>query len=163
MQDILTLSLRQDSFLKSKNHEKINNSVSHGTIELISYDNCESAMPSLEEISVAKAKEYLKRMLLPQKEATQVFSNLEQLRKAVKISNERKSREQLPANITEIPKFQDVKSESLELPASAKETFARIGERAREAFIEEQIERANLYNIPYKIYGDNYYGLMCKL
>ena len=164
MQDILTLSLRQDSFLKSKNHEKINNSVSHGTIELRSHDNCEFTMPSLEEISVAKAKEYLRKMLLSTKEATQVFSNLEQLRQAVKISNERNMlAEQLPANITEIPKFQDVKSESLELPASAKETFARIGERAREAFIEEQIERANLYNIPYKIYGDNYYGLMVDI
>jgi len=55
MQNILTLPLRQESFLESKNHEKINNSVSHGTIELISHDNYESTMPSLEEISVIKA------------------------------------------------------------------------------------------------------------
>jgi hypothetical protein len=117
-------------------------------------------MPSLEEISVAKAKEALRKMLLPTKEATQIFSNLEQLREAVKISNERKSKEQLPSNIIEIPKFCEAKTRSLELPASAKETFARIGVRAREAFIEEQVERASLYNIPYETYGDNYYGLM---
>ena len=164
MQNISTLPLRQESFLESKKHDKINNSVSHGTIELISHDNCESTMPSLEEISVAKAKEYLRKMLLSTKEAVQVFSNLEQLRQAVKISNERNMlAEQLPANITETPKFYEAKSESLEVPASAKETFARIGERAREAFIEEQIDRANLYNIPYKIYGDNYYQLMVDI
>jgi hypothetical protein len=120
-------------------------------------------MPSLEEISVAKAKEYLRKMLLPQKEATQVFSNLEQARISVEIFNNRKSREQLPANITETPKFNEAKTESLELSDSAKETFARIGIRVREAFIEEQIERASLYNIPYKIYGDDYYRLMLDI
>ena len=59
MQNILTLPLRQEHFLESKNHEKINNSVSHGTIELISHKLLDSTMPSLEEISVAKAKEAL--------------------------------------------------------------------------------------------------------
>ena len=55
------------------------------------------------------------------------------------------------------------KTESLELSDSAKETFAGIGVRVREAFIEEQIERARLYNIPYENYGDNYYGLMVDI
>jgi hypothetical protein len=161
MQNISTLPLRQESFLESRNHDKINNSISYGTINLISHDNYKSTMPSLEEISVAKAKEALRKMLLPTKEAAQIFSNLEQLRQAVKISNERNMlAEQLPANITEIPKFHEAKSESLELPALAKETFTRIGARAREAFIEEQIDRANFYNIPYELYGDNYYQLM---
>ena len=147
-----------------KNHEKINNSVKHGTIELISHDNYESTMPSLEEISVAKAKEYLKKMLLPQKEAAQVFSNLEQARLAVIIYKERNMlAEQLPANITSIPKFNEAKSESIQLSDSAKETFARIITRAKEAFIEEQIERANFYNIPYETYGDNYYQLMVDI
>jgi len=159
MQNILTLPLCQGSYSESKNHEKINNSVKHGTIELISHDNYESTMPSLEEISVAKAKKLLQKMLLPTKEAAQVFSNLEQLRKAVKISNERQVTK-LPANITEIPKFHEAKTESLELPESAKETFARIITRGREAFIEEQIERANFYNISYETYRDNYYRLM---
>jgi len=64
MQNILTLLLCQGSYSESKNHEKINDLINHGRIKLISHDNCESTMPSLEEISVAKAKEYLKRMLL---------------------------------------------------------------------------------------------------
>lgn len=162
MQNISTLPLRQESFLESKNHEKINNSVSHGTIELISYKLLDSTMPSLEEISVAKAKKLLQKMLLPQKEAAQVFTNLEQLRKAVKISNERQATK-LSVNITEIPKFHEAKTESLELPESAKETFTRIGIRVREAFIEEQIERASLYNIPYENYSDNYYQLMVDI
>ena len=143
-----------------KNHENTNNQINYGIIDG-SHQLSESIVPSLEEISVAKAKEALRKMLLPTKEAAQIFSNLEQLRQAVKISNERKTREQLPINITQIPKFHEVKTESLErLPASAKETFTRISERAREAFIEEQVERASLYNIPYETYGDNYYGLM---
>jgi len=159
MQNISTLPLRQEPFLESKNHDKINNSVSHGTIELISHDNCESTMRSLEEISVVKAKKALRKMLLSSKEAVQVFSNLEQLRQAIKISNERQATK-LPVNITEIPKFHEAKTESLELSESTKETFARIITRAREAFIEEQIERANFYKISYELYGDNYYQLM---
>ena len=141
MQNILRLPLCQGTFSESKklvNQESIQN---------------------LEELSVAKAKETLRKMLLPSKEAVQVFSNLEQLREAVKIYNERQSAK-LPASITETPKFYEAKTESVELSVSSKETFARISERAREAFIEEQIERANLYNIPYKTYGDNYYQLM---
>lgn len=162
MQDISTLPLRQESFLESKNHEKINNSVKHGTIELISHKLLDSTMPSLEEISIAKAKKALRKILLSSKEAVQVFSNLEQLRQAIKISNERQATK-LPVNITEIPKFHEAKTESLELSDSAKETFARIGIRVREAFIEEQIERASLYNIPYENYGDNYYQLMVDI
>jgi hypothetical protein len=159
MQNISTLPLRQESFLESKNHDKISNSINHGTIELINHELLDSTMPSLEEISVAKAKKLLQKMLLPTKEAAQVFSNLEQLRKAVKISNERQATK-LPANITEIPKFHEAKTESLELPESAKETFARIITIAKEAFVKEQIERANFYNISYELYGNNYYRLM---
>lgn len=146
----------------SKNHDKINNQISYGIIDK-RYHNCESTMLSLEDISVERAKEALKKGLFGTKEAVQVFSNLEQLRKAVKIFNERQRKEQLPANITEAPKFHEAKSEPVELSQSAKETFARIGERAREAFIEEQIERAMFYNIPYESYGDNYYQLMIDI
>lgn len=164
MQNISTLPLRQESFLESKKHDKINNLINHGTIKLISHDNCESTMPSLEEISVAKAKEYLRKMLFSTKESVQVFSNLEQLRQAVKISNERNIlAEQLPSNITTAPGFHEATSKSAQLSVSACDTFARIGVRVREAFIEEQIERANLYNIPYETYGDNYYGLMLDI
>ena len=162
MQNISTLPLRQESFLESKKHDKINNSVSHGTIELISHKLLDSTMPSLEEISVAKAKKLLQKMLLPTKEAAQVFSNLEAAREAKEIFKQRTALE-LPSNITETPKFHEAKTESLELSDSAKETFARIGIRVREAFIEEQIERASLYNIPYENYSDNYYQLMVDI
>ena len=162
MQNILTLSLCQGRNSYEENHENPNNQNNYGIIDG-SHQLLESTMPSLEEISVVKAKEALRTMLLPSKEAVQIFSNLEQLREAVKISNERKAKEQLPTNITEIPKFCEAKTESVKLSNSAQETFARIGVRAREAFIEEQIERAKLYNIPYKIYGNNYYQLMVDI
>ena len=139
-------ALSKDTIFGAKNHTDINSTFSNPL--------------SLEDFSVAKAKEALRKMLLPTMEAVQVFSNLEQLRKAVKIFNERQGKEQLPANITEAPKFHEAKGQSVELSVSDRDRFARIGERAREAFIEEQIERASLYNIPYKIYGDNYYQLM---
>ena len=142
-------ALSKDTIFGAKNHTNIN-----------SVFNSPS---SLEEVSVAKARETLRKMLLPTKEAVQVFSNLEQLREAVRIFNERKPKEQLPANITEAPKFHEAKAQSVELSDSTKETFARIGERAREAFREEQIERAMFYNIPYKSYGDNYYQLMVDI
>ena len=160
MQNISTLPLCQGRNSYEKNRKNINNLASYGTIEPV---NCElSAVSRLEELSVAKAKEVLRKMLLPSKEAVQVFSNLEQLREAIKISNERQATK-LPANITEAPKFHEARSESIELSDSAKETFARIGERAREVFIEEQIERAMFYNIPYKSYGKNYYQLMIDI
>lgn len=163
MQNILTLPLSQEPFLKSNHHEKIRTKESCAIIEIVKNNTVQESMHNLEELSVTKAKEVLKKMLLPTKEAVQIFSNLEQLRKAVKIFNERQRKEQLPANITETPKFHETKSEPVELSQSAKDTFTRIGFRAREAFIEEQIERANLYNIPYKIYGDNYYQLMIDI
>ncbi|BBB57737.1 hypothetical protein MPCS_01748 (plasmid) [Candidatus Megaera polyxenophila] len=141
-------ALSKDTIFRASNHTNINST-------FISLSN-------LEELSVAKAIETLKKMLLPIKEAVQVFSNLEQARLAVKIYNERQA-SKLPANIVETFKFHEAKTESLELSDSAKETFARIGVRVREAFIEEQVERANLYNIPYKNYGDDYYWLMVDI
>ena len=162
MQNISTLPLCQGGNSSEKNRKNINNLASYSIIDE-SHKLLESTMLSLEDISVERAKEALKKGLFGTKEAVQVFSNLEQLRKAVKIFNERQRKEQLPANITEAPKFHEAKSEPVELSASAKETFARIGERAREAFIEEQIERATIYNIPYESYEDNYYQLMIDI
>jgi hypothetical protein len=157
-------ALSKDRIFGASNHTDINsvfNSVS-----------------SLEDFSVAKAKEALRKMLLPTKEAVQVFSNLEQLREAVKIYNERKATE-LPTNITETPKFHKAKSESVELSDSAKETFARIGERARLASLDEQIEearkhfkqtfakqqarRARKYNIPFDARSVDYHQLSRKI
>lgn len=136
-------ALSKDTIFGASNHTNINSVFS-------------SAL-ALEEISVSKAKE-----------ALQILKNLETKKEAIRIFEERKQSEenlkkiidQLPENITETPKFHEAKSESLELSDSARETFARIGARAREVFIEDQIERAMGYNIPYESYGDNYYGLM---
>lgn len=146
MQNILTLPLRQAQI---ENHEKINFSLNHDTIV--------SKTQELEAMSVAKAKE-----------ALQILKNLETKKEAIRIFEERKQSEenlkkiidQLPDNITETPRFHEAKSQSVELSDSARETFARIGARAREAFIEDQIERAMAYNIPYENYGDDYYRLM---
>ena len=136
-------ALSKDTIFGASNHTNINSVFS-------------SAL-TLEEVSVAKAKE-----------ALQILKNLETKKEAIRIFEERKQSkenlkkiiEQLPENITETPKFHEVKAESVELSDSARDTFARIGIRAREAFIEDQIERAMAYNIPYESYGDNYYGLM---
>jgi hypothetical protein len=136
-------ALSKDTIFGAKNHTNINSIFN-------------SAL-ALEEVSVAKAKE-----------ALQILKNLETKKEAIRIFEERKQSEenlkkiidQLPDNITEAPKFCEVITESIELSQSAKETFARINERAREAFIEEQIERAMAYNIPYETYGDDYYQLM---
>jgi HD-GYP domain-containing protein (c-di-GMP phosphodiesterase class II) len=146
MQNISTLPLRQALI---ENHEKINFSLNHDTIV--------SKTQELEAMSVAKAKE-----------ALQILKNLEAKKEAIRIFEERKQSEenlktiidQLPDNITETPKFYEAKSQSVELSNLARETFARIGVRAREAFIEDQIERAMAYNIPYESYGDDYYRLM---
>jgi hypothetical protein len=166
MQNISTLPLCQGG----KNHDKITSQNSYGIIDK-RYQLLESTMPSLEDTCVAKAREALRQMLISPKEALQILKNLEAKKEAIRISEERKQSEenlkkiidQLPANITDKPKFHEAKSEPVELSASSKETFARIGERAREAFIEEQIERAMFYNIPYKSYGENYYQLMVDI
>ena len=162
MQNILRLPLCQGAFSKSKNYKKANNPVNHGRIELRSHELSEENIQALEEISIAKAKEALTKNLLKPREVMQVFSNLEAAREANEIFKQR-SVQSLPANIAETPKFHESKTESLELSDSVKETFARIGIRVREAFVEEQIERASLYNIPYENYGDNYYGLMVDI
>ena len=125
-------ALSKDTIFGAKNHTNIN-SVFNST-------------SSLEDISVAKAKEALSKKLIALKEAIQLLD------KSINTA--------LPTNITETPKFHEAKAESVELSASAKESFARIGERAREAFIDDQIERAMAYNIPYESYGDDYYRLM---
>lgn len=157
MQNISTLPLRQAQI---ENHKKINFSLNHDTIV--------SKTQKLEAMSVAKAKEALFTKDISSKEVYQILKNLENKKEAIRIFEERKQSEnnlkkiidQLPENITETPKFHEIKSESVELSDSARETFARIGARAREAFIEDQIERAMVYNIPYESYGDDYYRLM---
>jgi len=121
MDNTTNSALSKDTIFGAKNHTNVN-----------PIFNIPS---SLEELSVFKAKEALTKNLLAPREAMQVLSNLETAKKATEIFNERKATE-LPANITETPKFHEAKSESIELSDSVKETFARIGARAREALLK---------------------------
>jgi hypothetical protein len=157
-------ALSKDTIFGAKNHTDINSILNNAAV--------------LEEISVSKARETLRKMLLPTKEAVQVFSNLEQLREAIKISNERQAIK-LPTNITETPKFHEAKAESLELSDSAKETFTRIGERAttkslneqieearkhfKQTFAKQQTKRARKYNIPFDASNVDYHQLSRKI
>ena len=157
-------ALSKDTIFGAKNHTGINFTFSS---------------VSLEDISVAKARETLRKMLLPSKEAAQVFSNLEPARLAVKIFNERKCSEQLPANITNAHKFHEAKSESVQLSDSARETFTRIGERAvakslteqieearesvKQTFAKQQTKRARKYNLPFDAETVDYHQLSRKI
>jgi hypothetical protein len=146
MQNISTLPLRQAEI---ENHEKINFSLNHDTIV--------SSTKSLETMSVDKAKEALLSKVISPKESMQLLSNMETLKEALLIQLERSS---LPENITTKPVFLKEETTPVELSDSTRQTFTRIGIRAREAFIEDQIERAMAYNIPYERYSDDYYRLM---
>lgn len=123
--------------------KKLNKNAKYDTT--VSNSTCESSMS--------------KKVILP-REAMQLLSNLEALKEAGKRYLQRNSGKALPSNITETPKFHEVKAEPIELSDSAKETFTRIGAKAKLAFMEEQIDRAMVYNIPYQSYGDDYYRLM---
>ena len=131
MDNTNNFALSKDTIFGASNHININSVFS-------------SAL-TLEEVSVAKAKEALLLKGISSKEALQILKNLETKKEAIRIFEERKQSEenlkkiidQLPENITETPKFHEVKAESVELSDSARDTFARIGIRAREAFICE--------------------------
>ena len=141
-------ALSKDIFFQAKNRTKIN-SISNNLL-------------TLKEISVTKAKKALTKNLLAPREVMQMLSNLEAAGEAIKIFNERNNIK-LPDNITEIPKFNENKAEPINLSACIKEAFVRIGVKARKVSIEEQLERAMLYNIPHQTYGDNYYKLMTDI
>ena len=128
-------ALSKDTIFGAKNHTNINSVFNSAS--------------SLEEVSVAKARETLRKMLLPTKEAVQVFSNLEQLREAVRIFNERKPKEQLPANITEAPKFHEPLDNQIENPRK----------QVQESFARQQVARAKKYNVPYSFYTVDIYEL----
>lgn len=137
---------------------------------------------SLEELSVSKAKEVLTKNLLAPREEMQVLSNLEAAKEATEEATEifnHRNNVKLPANITETPKFHEVKGESVELSDSAKETFARIGERAKreslteeiealkkqfkQTFVKQQTRRARKYNIPFDASRVDYHQLSSKI
>ena len=103
-----------------------------------------------------------KKVILPT-EAMQLLSNLEALKEAGKTYFQRNSQKALPDHISETPKFHESKEDKVELSDSTKETFTRIGARARKAFIKEQMARADKYNIPYDCYNVNFLELSYKI
>lgn len=103
-----------------------------------------------------------KKVIMP-KEALQMLSNLEALKEAGIRYFQKNNQKALPENISEFPSFHELKEKELELSDSAKETFTRIGVRARREFIEEQLERADKYNIPYDCYNVNFLELSYKI
>ena len=92
-----------------------------------------------------------------------MLSNLEALKEAGKLYFQRNSKKALPDHISETPKFHEAKEEKLELSASSRETMDRIGERARKAFIKEQMARADKYNIPYNCYNVDFLELSYEI
>jgi len=103
-----------------------------------------------------------KKVILPT-EAMQLLSNLEALKEAGKVYFQRNSQKALPNHISEFPKFHEAKEDKVELSDSTKETFTRIGTKARKAFIKEQMARADKYNIPYDCYNVNFLELSYKI
>jgi len=144
-------ALSKDTIFGAKNHVNINYVF--------------SSTSNLEDISVAKAKQALSKKLVALKETIQLSD------KPINTAQTN--------NITETPSFHEAKAESVELSQSAKETFTRIGERARSKSLETQIEearahfkqtftkqqtkRARKYNIPFDASSVDYHQLSRKI
>lgn len=95
--------------------------------------------------------------------AMQLLSNLETLKEAGKVYFQKNSQKKLPDHISEFPSFHETKEEKLELSDSAKETFDRIGTRARNQFVKEQMKRADKYNVPYNCHTVNFLDLSYRI
>lgn len=95
--------------------------------------------------------------------AFQLLSNLEALKEAGKAYFQKNNQKALPDHISETPKFHEAKEEKLELSDSAKETFARIGTRAKNQFVKEQMKRADKYNVPYNCHNVDFLELSYKI
>lgn len=144
-------ALSKDRIFGASNHTNINSVF--------------SSTSSLEDMSIARAKEALSKKLLALKEAIQL--------------SDKPINTALPNNITETPSFYEAKAESFKLSQSAQDTFARFGERARSKSLNEQIEearahfkqtftkqqtkRARKYNIPFDAGSVDYHELSRKI
>ena len=146
-------------FFKAKNHNKINFLSTYAKID--SSNNESFNMNQQEAMSVSKAKDAL--TIISPKESLQALANFETLKAALKLYFQRNNTEESPENIKTIPTFCEPRIERAELSESAKETFARIGERVRKEFIEKQIARADKYSIPYNAYTVNFLELKQKI
>ena len=147
-------------FFKAKNHNKLNFLSTYAKID--SSNNESFNMNQQEAISVSKAKEAL--TIISPKESLQALANFETLKAALRLYFQRNNTEE-SSNIATVPSFCEPQIDRVDLSQSAKETFARIGERVRKEFIEEQIARAFQYNIPFDLENINILKLeqQCKL
>ena len=145
-------------FFKAKNHNKINFLSTYAKID--SSNNESFNMNQQEATSVSKAKEAL--TIISPKESLQALANFETLKAALRLYFQRNNTEE-SSNIATVPSFCEPQIDRVDLSQSAKETFARIGERVRKEFIEEQIARADQYNIPYNAYTVNFLELKQKI
>lgn len=91
--------------------------------------------------------------------AIQLLKNLERLRDAIAGYVQKDDTSNHQDHIKTVPTFFKPKLESAELSESTRETFSRIGERARQEFIKEQISRAFQYNIPVSLDNVNFIKL----
>ena len=137
-------------FFKAKNHNKLNFLSTYAKID--SSNNESFNMNQQEAISVSKAKEAL--TIISPKESLQALANFETLKAALRLYFQRNNTEE-SSNIATVPSFCEPQIDRVDLSQSAKETFARIGERVRKEFIEEQIARAFQYNIPFDLENIN--------
>ncbi|CAF2084524.1 unnamed protein product [Rotaria magnacalcarata] len=110
-------------------------------------------MNQQETISVSKAKEAL--TIISPKESLQALANFETLKNALTLYFQRNITKESFGNIAIVPSFYEPQIDRVELSESAKDTFARIGSRARREFIEEQTARAFQYNIPFDLENIN--------
>ena len=146
-------------FFKAKNHNKLNFLSTYAKID--SSNNESFNMNQQEAISLSKAKEAL--TIISPKESLQALANFETLKVALKLYFQRNNTEESSGNIATIPSFYEPQIDRVELSESAKDSFARIGERVRKEFIEEQIARAYQYNIPYDVHNVNFLELSQKI
>ena len=145
-------------FFKAKNHNKINFLSTYAKID--SSNNESFNMNQQETMSVARAKDAL--TIISPKESLQALANFEALKAALKLYFQRNNTQE-SSNISTVPSFYEPQIDRVDLSESAKETFARIGERVRKEFIEEQIARADKCNIPYNVYTVNFLELKQKI
>jgi hypothetical protein len=146
-------------FFKAKNHNKINFLSTY--VKIDSSNNESFNMNQQEAMSVARAKDAL--TIISPKESLQALANFETLKVALKLYFQRNNTEESSENIKTIPTFCKPQIEREVLSNEVKDTFARIGERVRKEFIEEQIARADQYNIPYNAYTVNFLELSYKI
>ena len=146
-------------FFKAKNHNKINFLSTYAKID--SSNNESFNMNQQEAISVARAKDAL--TIISPKESLQALANFEALKAALKLYFQRNNTQESSGNIATVPSFYEPQIDRVDLSESTKETFARIGKRVRKEFIEEQIARADQYNIPYNAYTVNFLELSYKI